>query len=179
MIHDGGRDMASNVIDITGRLKTKGSKKKNKLTKQAAVTDMTSIRQQALAEDRRQVKRTILTEFIGTHVILPGIGLKRVSLYDISTGGVSFDLEKKLGAFKVNEEISMRIYLNQDSYFPFVLKVLNSRFDEEEGVYRHGANFVQGSVNEEALFHFVKFLETVSTSLRKDDGDVLVSHLNT
>lgn len=178
MIHDGGRDMANNVIDITRRLKSKSTKKKNKSTQPANVTDMTVLREKVIAEDRRQVKRTILTEFIGTHVVLPGIGLKRVSLYDISTHGVSFDLEKKLGNFKENEEISMRIYLNQDSYFPFILKVSNSRYDADEGVYRHGANFVKGSVNEEALFHFVKFLETVSTSLRKDDGDILVSHLN-
>lgn len=175
--------MAGNLIDITGRLKSKKKEKTNSNNKAhkknaKAVTDMTLMRQQVLAEERRQVKRTILTEFIGTHVVLPGLGLKRVALYDISTHGVSFDLEKKLGQFDSGEEISMRIYLNHGAYFPFVLKVSNCRFDEEEGVYRHGANFIKGTVNEEALFHFVKFLETVSTSLKKDDGDILVSNLN-
>jgi competence protein ComGF len=174
--------MAGNLIDITGRLKSKKKVKANtkaSTTKgTSAVTDMTLMRQQVLAEERRQVKRTILTEFIGTHVVLPGLGLKRIALYDISTNGVSFDLEKKLGKFETGEEISMRIYLNHGAYFPFVLKVSNCRFDEDEGVYRHGANFVKGTVNEEALFHFVKFLETVSTSLKKDDGDILVSNLN-
>ncbi len=174
----GSGDMASNIIDITQRLKTKANKKKTKTQGKAKVTDMTFIRQEAIAEERRQVKRTILTEFVGTHVVIPGLGLKKVALYDISTHGVSFDLEKKLGNFKSGEEISMRIYLNQGAYFPFVLKVSNSRFDSDEGVFRHGANFVKGTVNEEALFHFVKFLETVSTSLKKDDGDVLVSHIN-
>lgn len=169
--------MANNVIDITKRLKSQGKTKKNNSKKNGPVTDITDLRQKALAEDRRLVKRTILTEFIGTHVVLPGLGLKRVSLYDISTHGVSFDLEQKLGNFKDGEEISMRIYLNQGSYFPFTLKVSNSRFDEDEQVYRHGANFIKGSVNEEALFHFVKFLETVSTSLKKDDGDILVSNI--
>ncbi len=169
--------MANNVIDITKRLKSQGKIKKNNSKKNGLVTDITDLRQKALAEDRRIVKRTILTEFIGTHVVIPGLGLKRVSLYDISTHGVSFDLEQKLGNFKVGEEISMRIYLNQGSYFPFNLKVSNSRFDDDEQVFRHGANFIKGSVNEEALFHFVKFLETVSTSLKKDDGDILVSNI--
>ncbi len=170
--------MAGNVIDITKRLKSQGKTKKINSENNGLVTDITDLRQKALAEDRRIVKRTILTEFIGTHVVLPGLGLKKVSLYDISTHGVSFDLEPKLGNFKVGEEIAMRIYLNQDSYFPFNLKVSNNRFDPEENVHRHGANFIKGSVNEEALFHFVKFLETVSTSLKKDDGDILVSNLN-
>lgn len=170
--------MAGNLIDITERLKSKSTKKKDKPKLKAEVTDMTVMRQQVLADERRQVKRTILTEFIGTHVIIPGMGLKKVSLYDISIHGVSFDLEKKHGKFELGEEISMRIYLNQNSYFPFILKVSNSRFDEGDNVFRHGANFVKGSVNEEALFHFVKFLETVSASLKKDVGDVLVSHIN-
>lgn len=184
----GSGDMANNVIDITQRLKSKvadnkSNKKKGKAqgksNGKAKVTDMTFLRQEVIAEERRQVKRTILTEFVGTHVVIPGHGLKKVALYDISTHGVSFDLEKKLGNFTAGEEISMRIYLNHGAYFPFVLKVSNSRFDEDEGVYRHGANFIKGTVNEEALFHFVKFLETVSTSLKKDDGDVLVSNINT
>lgn len=171
--------MANNLIDITQRLKSKSNKSEKKSSGKAKVTDMASIRKEVIAEERRQVKRTILTEFIGTHVVIPGMGLKKVALYDISIDGVAFDLEKKLGNFKLGEELSMRIYLNHGAYFPFVLKVSNSRFDEDEGVFRHGANFVKGTVNEEALFHFVKFLETVSTSLKKDDGDILVSNINT
>lgn len=169
--------MSNNVIDITKRLKSQGKIKKNNSKKNGPVTNITDLRQKVLAEDRRRVKRTILTEFIGTHVVIPGLGLKKVALYDISTHGVSFDLEKKIGNFNIGEDISMRIYLNQESYFPFTLNISNGRFDEDEQVYRHGANFVKGTVNEEALFHFVKFLETVSTSLKKDDGDILVSKI--
>ncbi len=184
MIHmlRGSGDMSSNVIDITQRLKAKTNHKKTKSLKDRdianQVTDMTSLRQQVIAENRRKVKRTILTEFIGTHLVIPGLGLKKVCLYDISTHGVSFDLEKKLGKFKIGEEVSMRIYLNHGAYFPFTIKVSNGRFDQEENIYRHGANFIKGTVNEEALFHFVKFLETVSTSLKQDDGDILVSNIN-
>jgi len=47
----------------------------------------------------------------------------------------------------------------------------------DEGVTRHGVNFVKGTVNDQALFHFVKFIETVSASLQTDHGDVMVSNL--
>lgn len=170
------------------RLKQKKSKnkaqakgvKKNKNSSthdEVEVRDITLIRQNAIADDRRKVKRTILTEFLGTHVVIPGAGLTKVLLFDISTSGVSFDLEKKLGYFNEGEEVAMRIYLNHDAYFPFTLKIQNIRYDQDEDVYRHGAYFMKGSVNEEALFHFVKFLETVATSIKKDRGDILVSNL--
>lgn len=176
--------MSNNVIDLTSRLKKKRkeNKKENKgidhsVAEVTEVKDISELRQTAIAEDRRKVKRTILTEFLGTHVVIPRVGLKKVLLFDISTSGVSFDIEKKLGFFQEGEEVAMRIYLNHSAYFPFTLKVQHTRFEKDEDVYRHGANFQKGSVNEEALFHFVKFLETVATSLKKDTGDVLVSNL--
>jgi hypothetical protein len=45
-------------------------------------------------------------------------------------------------------------------------------------VSRHGCGFVKDTVNEEALYHFVRFIETVSASLRTDAGDVMVSNLS-
>jgi len=33
-------------------------------------------------------------------------------------------------------------------------------------------------VNDTALHHFVKFVESVAPSLRKDDGDLLVSNFS-
>lgn len=178
-------EMSNNVIDLTSRLKQKRKSKKKTNSKPEGVEnhevvpvqDIYELRQNAMAEDRRKVKRTILTEFLGTHIVIPKVGLKKVLLFDISTSGVSFDIEKKLGFFQEGEEVAMRIYLNHNAYFPFTLKVQNIRYDQDEDVYRHGAYFQKGSVNEEALFHFVKFLETVATSLRKDTGDVLVSNL--
>jgi hypothetical protein len=56
--------------------------------------------------------------------------------------------------------------------------VTNGRAIEDEGVVRHGANFIKGSVNDVALHHFIKFIETVSASLKTDNGDVQVSHIS-
>jgi hypothetical protein len=167
----------NNVIDLKARRpqtrQTKGSVQNDK----APVVDMTERRNQILIEERRQVRRTILTEFVGAFIVVPERGLQRVALYDISENGLGFDLELEHGGFKIGEEIAMRVYLNHQTYFGFIARVSNARTIEEEGVHRHGVGFVKGTVNDVALHHFVKFIETVSASLQTDHGDVMVSGL--
>lgn len=164
----------NNVID----LKTRNRKMKkvgDKSYQAAPVLDMTERRNEMLSTERRKVRRTLLTEFIGAQVVIPERGLQKVALYDISEDGVSFDVESGVGKFQLGEEVSFRVYLNQFTYFPFVVKIANSRAIVEEGCVRHGGLFVKGTVNDVALHHFVKFMETVSASLRTDHGDVMVS----
>ena len=144
----------------------------------AGVLDMTAKREIILSEERRQVKRTILNEFIGANVIVPDRGLLKIALHDISVDGLAFDLEPGVGQFDKGDEIAVRVYMNQKTYFPFSVKVRNVRYIEDEGVYRHGGELTKGNLNENALFHFVKFLETVSASLQTDNGDVTVSQIN-
>ncbi|HVK61472.1 MAG TPA: PilZ domain-containing protein [Bdellovibrionales bacterium] len=170
---------SNNVIDLKSRLKTVGGVQKTKVRgkKEAAVVDMTERRNAILGEERRQVRRTILTEFIGAFIVVPERGLQKVALYDISDNGLGFDIEPEHGLLRVGEEIAMRVYLNQHTYFPFIARVSNARAIEEEGLNRHGVSFVKGTVNDVALHHFVKFIETVSASLQTDHGDVMVSGL--
>lgn len=144
---------------------------------QVELVDIGQRRAKVVAEERRQVRRTILTEFIAVHVVVPGHGLMKVTMHDISEGGLSFDLEPRSGFFKLGEEIALRVYLNHQTYFPFFGKVQNIRLEEDEGCLRHGINFVKDSFNDEALRHFVRFIETVSASLRTDRGDVMVSKI--
>jgi hypothetical protein len=167
---------SSNVIDLKSRRQIPTGKAHDSVDA-APVLDMTERRNEMLTQERRKVRRTILTEFIGAHIIVPERGLQRVTIYDISETGVSFDVELGGGSFKEGEEISMRVYLNHQTYFPFVVKVANVRQIPEEGVARHGGRFATGTVNDVALHHFVKFIETVSASLRTDSGDVMVSGL--
>lgn len=166
------------VLDITSRVKSQKSSVKSKTSGHAEVLDMTQAREEILNRDRREVKRTILTEFVGAFVVLPERGLMRVALYDISDNGVAFDLELTDGRFKVGEEIAMRVYLNHSTYFPFSIKVSNSRIIEDENAIRHGANFVRGTINDVALHHFVKFIENVSAVLKTDEGDIQVPQIS-
>lgn len=168
------------IIDITSRLKTRNNTVKSKQFDVVSdkVLDLTEARESALSRDRREVKRTILTEFVGAFAILPEKGLMRVAMYDISDNGVAFDIEAAEGRFNRGDEVAMRIYLNHTTYFPFTVTINNARFIEDEGVVRHGAGFLKGALNEVALSHFVKFIETVNVSLKKDDGDVQVSNIS-
>ncbi len=167
-----------NVLNITDRLierrkkSRKGGKVSNDLSS-SSVESISELRAEMIKEERRQVKRTILTEFVGAFAIIPGSGLVKLALHDISDSGLSFDVEEKFGHFNNGDEVALRVYLNQDTYFPIVVKVANCRFEASEGSYRHGASFVKDSVNQEALGHFIKFIETVSTSLRADLGDLM------
>ena len=164
-----------NVIDMTQRLKKhKGA---NKTSHQAApVIDMTEKRNEILLQERRRVRRTILSEFVGAFVVVPSKGLCQVTLFDISDNGLAFDMDMSSGHFRLGEEVAMRVYLNQNTYFPFVARIQNLRTVADEAMYRHGANFVKGTINDLALHHFIKFIETVSTSLQSDNGDLKVSN---
>lgn len=144
----------------------------------AHVVDIGAKRQEMINDERRSVRRTILTEFIGVHTIVPGSGLQKCTLRDISVKGIAFDLEKRQGHFSAGEEVAMRIYLNHKTYFPFTVSIRSSRYVEDEAVYRHGASVIKGTVNQEALEHFIRFIETLSASLKTDHGDVIVSNLD-
>lgn len=168
----------SNVIDFKSRRKASSPCGENSAKKEVApVVDMTERRQEILLDERRTVRRTLLTEFIGAFLVVPQKGLCSVAIYDISEKGMSFDMEYDQGCMQEGEEVAMRIYMNQHTYFPFVVKISNVRDVVEEGLHRHGCGFVTGTINELALHHFVKFIENVSSCLERDNGDILVSNL--
>lgn len=142
---------------------------------QGDVESITDAREEMISAERRKVKRTLLTEFVGASMVIPGSGLVKVSLNDISRGGMAFDVQQKYGQLKEGDHISVRVYLNHTTYFPLSVTITNARFVKEEGVFRHGAEFLKGTVNEEAVHHFIRFMETVSTSLKGDKGDILLT----
>jgi hypothetical protein len=171
----------NNIIDLAKHRKggsaTSQTKSKGSASEQAPIVDITNMRKEIIQDERREVKRTILTGFIGAFVVVPNHGLLRVDVYDISENGIAFDMDTEYGQYEKHEEVAMRVYMNQNTYFPFIVNIQNIRKLDGTGMTRHGAYFVKGTVNDEALYHFVKFIETVSASLERDTGDVLVSNL--
>ncbi len=165
----------NNVIDLKSRRPIKA--KTNSSHDPAPILDMTERRNEMIQQERRKVKRTILSEFIGACIVVPQRGLVKVSLYDVSDSGLAFDLESKMGELASGEEVAMRLYLNSETYFPFVIKVRHNKFIDDDSSFRYGAVFVKGTINDEALSHFVKFIETVSASLQTDHGDIMVSNI--
>lgn len=165
------------IIDITARVRSQKDSGNSEVN-ETPVVDMTVARNEMLNQERREIKRTILTEFVGAYAVIADRGLMKITLYDISENGLAFDLDPEQGMFHEGEEVALRVYLNHTTYFPFMVTVKNSRSLKDEGVMRHGANFIKGTVNDVALHHFVKFIENISASLRKDGGDVLVSNIS-
>jgi hypothetical protein len=163
----------SNVIDMTARRKAqiKGEVAERPTQKPAEVMELETRRNEILTQERRQNRRTILSNFLGAFVVVPEQGLKEVILYDISEGGVAFDLELSMGMFRKDEELAMRVYLSKEIYVPFQVKVKNVREITDENVSRHGTNFV-GAAGDEVLRHFVKFVEAMSLHLKRDTGDL-------
>jgi len=171
---------SGNIIDLQ-KHRAKGQKAGKKKTVQSAdlapIVDITETRRATIAEEKRGVKRTLLTEFIGVHIVIPNKGLTKCALYDISENGCAFELPMGQGQFPVGEQLAMRVYLNHQTYFPFIIKINNVRQIDEEGVIRFGGAFQKDTINDIALFHFSKFIETVSAYLKTDHGDVMVSNL--
>lgn len=164
----------SKVIDLVPRLKTVNHEAINSVNN-AEVVDLQDKKQTILFHERRQVKRTILTELISSMVIIPEKGLMKVAIHDISDEGVSFELDSTNGHFKVGEEISLRIYLNQKAYFPIQVTIKHITPYPEEGVVRHGTVYLKNEENNVALQHFVKFVESTSMGLKKDSGDLMIT----
>lgn len=141
----------------------------------APVVDMVESRQAILNDERRDLRRTILTEFVGAFVVVPERGLMRVSLYDISDDGLAFEVDHGNGTFHNEERVAMRIYLNHKTFFEFVVQVRWQEAFDDAGFVRHGAMFAKNTVNDVALHHFVKFIEAVSVNLKADEGDLQIS----
>lgn len=184
----GGIQMGK-VIDLTSRLKTvahnqpKFLSEPQKSVEQTEVLNYAEQKQKILFHERRQVKRTILTEFVSAMVVLPEKGLLKVAIYDISEEGISFDLDFEQGRFKLDEEVSLRVYLNQKTYFPLTMQIKHVTEELEEGVVRHGAVFLRhvdvgATTSDAALQHFIRFIETVSSGLKKDEGDLMAPKIS-
>jgi hypothetical protein len=169
----------NNVIDMTARRRAQVAE--NSTTKVASsqggvVQNLTEMRQEFIDSERRKNKRTILSNFMGTYVVVPDIGLQPVALYDISDTGAAFDTTFDAGKFRPGEEYAVRIYLSRDTYFPFIMQIKNVRELPSEGVYRHGALFVTSASGNDALKSFIQFIESISAVLRKDPGDRQISN---
>lgn len=173
-------NFSNKILDLSQKLKYKS--KNGKTGKAAAngeveVVDITIKRQEIIADERRRVRRTILTEFIGACIVIPNQGLCKVTISNISEKGMGFDMDQDYGHLQIGDEIALRIYLNNKTYFPFTVRVNHVNEVEGEAAFRHGVVFVKGEFNDVALHHFVKFIESVSSCLETDTGDVMVSKL--
>lgn len=172
----------SNLIDITKRIKENKRKKTaptvEKLPKshKAQVLTFADKLEQKVAGERRKVTRTVLSQLIGVFVLTSKRILQPVAINDISIDGLSFDMVQDVGSYDIGNTVTMRIYMSHDTYFTFNVKVTNKRLVEERGIFRHGVVFAKNQPD--ALYHFVRFLETVAQVAQKDKGEKLAGRVD-
>ena len=185
----------NNVVDFTARLKkknnqgpktshedakkalAKGESSKKKPSK-ASVIDMSERRREEIDAERRLVTRTVLSHIVGVIAVIPNQGLQPVSLYDVSEGGLSFDMRMEAGSFSVGETVTMRMYLSHDTYFAFAVKIANIRSLEGEGVNRHGVVLDTTHAAYKTMSYFTRFLEQVSQVAKKDEGERVLGRID-
>jgi hypothetical protein len=163
----------SNVIDMTARRKAqlKAEARGEKRERPAVLVEFGARKKEMMTQERRKNRRTILSNFLGAFVILPEKGLKEVTLYDLSEGGVGFDLEATSGAFRIDEELAMRVYISKEIYVPFQVRVKNVREVKAENIFRHGTVLTSMGQGDEVMKSFVKFVESLSAHFKTDKGD--------
>lgn len=195
--------MKNNVLDLTCRLRQSNKKESEESEESekvlsaktkdregakrafsgekalSSVLSLTERRQKELRQERRQVKRSLLKDFIRLQSVVPQKGLLEVFLQDISIEGVAFDTDEERGHFRKGERVALRMYITQDIYFPFTvcIRYIKSVAMGKQRVFRHGASYVKSHLNKESLIYFAKFIESATTVLRKDTGDLMVSQL--
>lgn len=174
----------NNVVDLGEFRRKKGGQKGTKPTDpsksemDASVVSMDERRKEEIASERRQLTRTVLSHFVGVFVVLPEKGLQPVSLYDVSEGGLAFDVPMELGKFEIGEPVTMRMYLSHDTYFAFTVRVANVRDVSGAGTYRHGTIMKKTEDSFQTLYFFMKFLEEVGKVARKDHGERVIGRMD-
>ncbi len=169
----------SNVLQFPSRPYSSTEPTVSKSAVEGTVLDVTERIAAAQSDDRRQVKRVVLNEFISAHVFVPGRGLLRVILKDIHDDGLAFEVDNREGIFDRGETLEMRFYMNHETYFRFNVQVAHFVAVEDEGISRHGCRFVKDTINDVALHHFIGFLQNIAASLKTDRGDRTVSNIYT
>ena len=166
----------SNVLPFRARPRTENMEIQTH-QEDAQVLDVTERIQAGQADDRRQVKRVVLNEFISAHVFIQGRGLLRIVLKDIHEKGLAFEIDSREGQFGKAELLEVRFYMNHETYFKFSVQVMHASTNEDDATERHGCQFVKDTINDVALHHFIGFLQNIAASLRTDKGDRTVSNI--
>jgi hypothetical protein len=124
--------------------------------------------------ERRLQGRTILPELICLHLAVPFIGSMKVPVYDITLRGLSFELDPARGSVSVGDKLELRIALGRNSYVPFQVFVRHVTSIQEEEVFRVGCEYDADSINNQAIKEYILFLQNITPTLKRDQGDKLI-----
>ena len=171
-----------NVIHVDFRMgsrslkpiKTTKKKKKKIILKPSNHNNVSFIHDKA-SEDRRKKRRIIVSGLMNAAIVHSKGLIRDVFIYDISREGISFDLPHEYN-IKKDDQLHMRLYLNSVDFFEFTVVVKNRRPVDIEDFHRYGTVFHKlDTSTKKVIINLVNFIESASSILNKDRGEVLFS----
>ena len=172
-----------NVIHVDFQLGSKSAKpiqitkkkKKKIILKPSSQNNIHFIHDKA-SEDRRKKRRIVVSGLMNAAIVHSKGLIRDVFIYDISKEGISFDLPQQYN-IKENEQLHMRLYLNSVDFFEFTILTKNKRLVDIEDFHRYGTVFQNlNTFNKKAIINLVNFIESASSVLNKDRGEILFSN---
>ena len=118
-----------------------------------------------MIERRKHPRRPILETFL-LGVVIPLKGPHRLSLTDLSEGGMGFDADiegepHSLYPIRIGDTIQAELYLNQSLYVPLQIKVM--RLTQENGIRKLGVEYLErSSPGVKAVQSFLKVLDQLT-----------------
>ena len=129
------------------------------------------------SEDRRKKRRIIVSGLMNAAIVYSKGLIRDVFIYDISKEGISFDLPQEYNIQK-DHQLNMRLYLNSVDFFEFTVSVKNRRSVNIEDFHRYGTVFKNlNASSKKVIINLVSFIESASSILNKDRGEVLFSNI--
>ena len=132
-----------------------------------------NVRKEKQATLKREYERVLFKNILGCYTMIERLGLKSVEMVDISKSGLSFRMPVEDGAFTQGEELDFRFYFSNKAFLPTRVTVrrVDSEIDQGHRYNRFGCTFDTALSSQDAVNHFVDFIEAFSKSAKEDKGD--------
>lgn len=122
--------------------------------------------------ERRKAKRRPILDAFSFFVVAPKKGLLKLSVADLSDGGLGFDYDvggEIFSSFPIekDEVLDIHFYLNQSLFIPLTIKIV--RIEDIAGVRRVGGEFIgKGLQAHKGLLSVLEMIDQI--------GDVVQFH---
>ena len=138
---------------------------------------------ESVEEKKREFERVVFNSFMGSYsVVDENGGCYQIELVDISHDGMMFQVPWSKGnekTFKIDNEMTLRIYFTRDSYLPIVVNIKHAtEYIDSTGTYmRYGCQMDKETSSYQALKPFIEFIYKYAENSVVDKGDEKVYFL--
>lgn len=147
------------------------------------LVDFVAKRNKAIENKKRSFERILLSNFLGCYSVIESNGaIYPVQMVDISHDGCMIQVPTNKNndeQFKVDTEITLRVYFTQDSFIPVVVKIKygQDHIEKQATYVRYGCQFDKSNASFAALKPFIDFIYKFAELSVLDKGDAKVYFL--